>query len=184
MFRFILVIFVLSFITSAHAINKNQIIQSLEKIDNFSFNFEQKINEKTENGQCIIKYPKKIFCSYNDKRGKIIVSNGKSLVIKNRNSGSFYIYPLKKTPLEFILDKKYLINKINNSKLRNIDNKYANFRFVEDENEINIFFDNETYNLIGWQLEDIYQNLNITFISIIEINQKIKDSQFKLPKKD
>ena len=44
---------------------------------------------------------------------KLLVSNGKSLVIKNKNSKNYYIYPLKKTPLEFLLDKKYLISKIN-----------------------------------------------------------------------
>ena len=45
------------------------------------------------------KYPKKIYCEYDNSNKKIIVSNGKSLVIKNRNSGNYSIYPLKKTPL-------------------------------------------------------------------------------------
>mgnify|MGYP006163541513 FL=1 len=42
----------------------------------------------------------------------------------------------------------------------------------------------KTFNLIGWQTEDIYQNLNITFMSQIEINQKINDNIFTLPKND
>ena len=38
-------------------------------------------------------------------------------------------------------------------------------------NEINIFFDYDTYNLIGWQTIDIYQNLSITFLSSVIKNQ-------------
>ena len=70
--------------------------------NNLSFNFIQTINNKTENGKCIIKYPKKIWCEYDNSNKKIIVSNGRSLVIKNRNSGSYYIYPLRKTPIILI----------------------------------------------------------------------------------
>ena len=38
--------------------------------------------------------------------------------------------------------------------------------------------------LVGWQTEDIYQNLTITFISSIKKNQKIDDEIFILPKND
>ena len=47
--------------------------------------------------------------------------------------------------------------------------------------EMNIFFDFQTLNLIGWQTEDIYQNLVITFIHSLEINSKIDEKKFKLP---
>ena len=48
-------------------------------------------------------------------------------------------------------------------------------------NKINIFFDKKTLNLIGWQTEDIYQNLVITYIYKIQYNQKIDKNIFKLP---
>ena len=105
----------------------------------------------------------------------------KSLVIKNQTNNQFYLYPLKKTPLELILDKNYLINQIKNLEGRIIDNKYFNFTISNNNNKINIFFDNQTLNLIGWQTEDIYQNLVITFISDVRINQKIDKNVFKLP---
>ena len=59
--------------------------------------FEQNINGKIENGNCTIEYPKKIFCEYARSNNKILVSNGKSLVIKTRTS--YYRYPLEKTAL-------------------------------------------------------------------------------------
>ena len=38
---------------------KENIILNLQKIDNLTFNFKQKIDEKIEEGKCIIQYPKK-----------------------------------------------------------------------------------------------------------------------------
>ena len=173
--------FLLNFIEPLYASVKDEIINNLIKINNLSFNFKQTIDEKTEEGNCIIEYPKKIFCSYNNLKRKIMVSNGKSLVIKNQTNNQYYRYSLKKTPLELILDKDFLINQIKNLESRDVDGKYINFSIINNNNEINIFFDKKTLNLIGWQTEDIYQNLVITYIYKIKYNQKIKKNIFKLP---
>ena len=173
--------FLLNFIEPLYASVKDEIINNLIKINNLSFNFKQTIGEKTEEGNCIIEYPKKIFCSYNNLKRKIMVSNGKSLVIKNQINNQYYRYSLKKTPLELILDKDFLINQIKNLESRDVDGKYINFSIINNNNEINIFFDKKTLNLIGWQTEDIYQNLVITYIYEIKYNQKIKKNIFKLP---
>ncbi len=174
--------FTLSFNSSALPSIKGEIIAQMRLTQNLSFNFIQTINNKKEDGKCTIKYPKKIWCEYNNSNKKIIVSNGKSLVIKTSNKGSYYLYPLNKTPLEFLLDKEYLISKMNILEPREIDGKYLNFKIVENDNEINVFFDKKSLNLIGWQTQDIYQNLTITFISTIKINQKVDDKIFILPK--
>ena len=149
--------------------------------NNLSFNFKQTINDKNEDGKCIIEYPKKIFCEYNNANKKILVSNGNSLVIKTNNKSSYYRYPLNKTPLEFLLNKEYLISKIEELEPRDIGNKYLNFKIFENNNEINIFFDKKDLNLIGWQTEDIYQNLSITFISSVKKNQEVDNKIFDLP---
>ena len=177
---FFLLIFILSSETFAN--EKEYIIHNLKNIENLTFNFEQNINGKIENGICTIEYPKKIFCSYNLKNKKILVSNGRSLVIKTSNS--YYRYPIEKTPLNLILDKKFVLDKIINLKERIIDNKYVNFNFSEDENKINLFFDKNTYNLIGWQTLDIYQNLSITYMNSIIKNKKLEENLFKLPARD
>jgi outer membrane lipoprotein-sorting protein len=163
---------------------KEQIIQNLKITKNMSFNFEQIIDEKKDKGNCIVQYPKKIYCFYDNKNKKIIVSNGRSLVIKNKTSNQSYIYPLKKTPLNLILDKKFLIDEISKLKPRIIDNEYINFTIEKKNYKINLFFNNRTLNLIGWQTEDIYQNLVVTFIDKIEINKNINQNIFKLPKLD
>jgi len=183
MVKFLIIIFILNFYNSAFSSPKEKIISQMQLTNNLSFNFVQIVNNKKENGKCVMEYPKKIWCEYNNSNKKIIVSNGKSLVIKNRNSGSYYIYPLRKTPLEFLLDKEYLISKINTLEPREIDDKYLNFKIFENNNEINIFFDNKNSSLIGWQTKDVYQNLAVTFISSVKINQKINNKIFILPKK-
>ena len=177
-----LLLFFIFFFTNVLANDKKNIIQNLEKIDNLTFNFEQNINGKIENGNCTIQYPKKIFCKYNLGNKKILVSNGKSLVIKTLSS--YYIYPIEKTPLSLILDKKYIIKKIKNSNENFIDNKFINFRFIENENDISIFFNQKNYNLIGWQTVDVYQNLSITYLSSILLNTEIDKNIFNLPQQN
>ena len=169
MFRILIIFFILGFYNPVFSSTKDKIISQMHLIDNLSFNFIQTIDNNEESGKCVIKYPKKIWCAYNNSTKKIIVSNGKSLVIKTVNKGSYYLYPLSKTPLIFLLDKEYLISKIGNLEPREVENKYLNFRIVENNNIINVFFDKESLNLIGWQTEDIYQNLTITFILLVKL---------------
>tara|TARA_B100000780_G_C21052785_1_gene422845 strand:- start:388 stop:942 length:555 start_codon:yes stop_codon:yes gene_type:complete len=184
MVRFLTVLLVLNFYNPAFSSIKEKVISRLQFTNNLSFDFIQMIDKKKEDGKCIIKYPKKIWCTYNNSSKKIIVSNGKSLVVKNINSGNYFIYPLKRTPLEFLLDKEYLISKINALEPVEIDSKYLHFKIVENNLEINIFFNKKDFNLVGWQTIDIYQNLSVTFISSIKINQEIDDEIFVLPKNE
>ena len=182
MFKVLVIFFILNFNNPVFSSAKEEIISRMQLTNNLSFNFIQTINNKNENGKCIIRYPKKIWCEYDNSNKKIIVSNGKSLVIKTVNTGSYYRYPLNKTPLVFLLDKEYLISKMNTLEPREIDNKYINFTIFENNNEINVFFDMKSLSLVGWQTEDIYQNLAVTFISSVKINQEINDKIFILPK--
>ena len=179
MLKYTIVLMLLFLVTNVNANNRDKIIENLKNIKNLDFNFEQNINGKIENGNCTIEYPKKIFCEYARSNNKILVSNGKSLVIKTLTS--YYRYPLKKTPLNFILDKEFLINKINILEERIVDKTLVNYTIKENDNEINIFFDKKTFDLIGWQNTDIYQNFNITFLSSIRKNRVISKNIFEIP---
>ena len=175
------IFFFIFFFSKASASYKEQIINDLKKINNLTFEFEQRINEKKEKGNCIIEYPKKIFCEYYKSNNKILISNGKSLIVRTDNQGSYYRYQLDKTPLNLILDKEFLINKIVDLDERIVDENYINYTILENDYEINIFFDKQNFNLVGWQTLDIYQNLNITFISNLKKNQNINREKFNLP---
>jgi outer membrane lipoprotein-sorting protein len=179
----ILIVIFFSFNDNLNASNKENIIKNLEDINNLTFNFEQNINGEIETGNCILEYPKKIFCKYMNKNQKILVSNGKSLVIKT-NRPSYYHYPLDKTPLNYILDKKFLLNEIQFLNERIIDEKFINFKILKNDNEINIFFDKKNFFLVGWQIIDLYQNLNITYLSSVKKNTKVNKSLFLIPSQD
>ena len=134
--------------------------------------------------QRVLKFGKIIYCEYNNFNKKLLVSNGKSLVIKNQTSNQYYIYPIEKTALNLILDKDFLLEKMNLSAGKLIDEKYYEFKFIEGNNEINIYFDKISFNIIGWQNIDIYQNLVITYLFDLKINKEIKKNQFKLPRQN
>ena len=179
---YIFIIFLLFFSFGSKASEKDKIIENLRNTENFDFKFEQNINGKIENGICTIKYPKKIFCEYAKSNNKILVSDGRYLVIKTRSS--YYQYLLEKTPLNLILDKSFLIDKIYELNERVIDGNLVNYTITEKDYVINIFFNNQTFDLVGWQNVDMYQNFNITFISEIRKNRIILSDLFKIPKKN
>ena len=145
------------------------------------FNFVQTINGKVEKGKCTVLYPKKIYCEYVGFYNKILVSNGKKLVIQNLKNNQYYIYPIEKTALNLILDKNFLLEKIKKSDGDIIDEKYLRFKFIEGDYQINIFFDIFSHNIIGWQNIDIYQNLVITYLFDLKKNINVTKNQFRLP---
>ena len=178
MLRIVFLIFLISLSNEVSANNKDQIINRLKDTLNLNFDFEQNINGKIEFGSCTIQYPKKMFCAYN-KKNKVIVSNGKSLVIKS--TSSYYRYPLDKTPLNFILDKNFLLKKISELNEENINNSLIKFTIKEDNQSIEIFFDINDYNLIGWQTKDVYQNTAVTLLYSVKSNQIVDEKIFKTP---
>ena len=181
--KYLIFCLIFFFNLNANSSTNQKIINHLENINSLQFKFTQKIdNNKIEKGECIILYPKKIFCEYNDIYNKILVSNGKSLVINSDKIKNYYRYPLDKTPLNFILDKKFLISKMNEAE----DDKnypfYYVFNFEHENNLIRVFFDKESLDLIGWETKDIYQNLIQTFLSEININIDVEEKIFSIQK--
>ena len=175
----ILLIFILS-TTSVNASVKSQIILNLISTENLKFQFQQKINEKIETGNCIISYPKKIFCEYDDFYQKVLVSNGKSLLINSNKNDQFYRYALEKTPLNLILDKEFIIEKIGLMKQEiNINSSYK-FQLDYENLEIAIFFDEKNLNLRGWTTMDIYQNKVETNLSSVETNILVDEKIFDI----
>ena len=163
--KYILIILLILSNSQTSAAIKEKIVGKLYEVNNVTFDFEQNVGGTIENGTCTIQYPKKIFCKYNLGNKKVLVSDGKSLVIKTNTS--YYLYPLDKTPLYFILDKNFV-----------------NYKFKENNTEISIFFDLGTYNLIGWQTLDIYQNITITYLSSIRKNQNLDKNIFLIPNRN
>jgi len=161
---------------------KKDLINKLNQTKTLSFDFEQTIADKTEIGTCFIKYPLLMKCNYKNLKEKIIISNGKTLAVIKKKYKKIYFYPLKSTPLYFILKKDKIINLIKENKLYQTNLKLIKFEFFEkNKNKIEIFFDKNTLNLKGWKTKDNYSN-NVEFkIKNLKINNQIVDEFFQIP---
>ena len=73
---------------------------------------------------------------------------------------------------------------MNSLQERVIDGNLINYKILNKNNELNIFFDNKTFDLIGWQNKDAFQNFNITYLLSIRKNRVISENMFKLPLQD
>ena len=162
------------------ASSKEQIKNKLKETNNMSFKFIQKIEKKTEKGECIISYPKKILCRYDDIYNKILVSNGKSLVINSKKIKNYLRYQLKDTPLNLILDKKFLLNKLDQVETIEENDETFSFKIVHNNNLLNIFFDKNSYEIKGWTTTDIYLNKVETKLSNVETNIMINERIFRV----
>jgi len=118
-----------------------------KNIETLSFNFKQKIAEKEEIGNCFIKYPLLMKCNYQNLKQKIIISNGKTVAIIKKKYKKIYYYPLKSTPLFFILEKEQIINLIRKYQPTEINKDLIKFEFIDKKkNKLKILFDKNSLN--------------------------------------
>ena len=169
----------------AHADLQNNLINKLNKTKTLSFDFKQKISNQEEIGNCFIKYPLLMKCKYQNLKQKIINSNGKTLAIIKKKYKKIYYYPIKSTPLFFLLKKERIINLIRKKLPSEINSSVIEFEFIDKKkNKIIILFDKNSLELRGWKTKDAYSN-DVSFeISNLIINNQIVDSFFKIPKEE
>jgi len=192
----ILFFFLLSVNTSFADLQK-KLINKLTATQTLTFDFEQIIGEKKESGRCFIKYPLLMKCDYKelavlkdsdnrlylkDLKNKTIISNGKSLAIVKKKYKKIYLYPLKSTPLFFILKKEKIIDLIRKSNPSELNSDLIGFIFTDKKtNKVKILFDKNSLELRGWETNDAYSNKVNFEINNLIINNQIVDSFFKIP---
>ena len=163
---------------------KNDIITNLDNIESINFSFVQSTNNKQEIGECLLLFPGKLKCSYNDRYPKELIINGKTLTItikKNKKTNTYY-YPISKSPFLKILDKSELKKIINSSEIEYINSK-INLKYINSTNqEILLLFDKNSFDLLGWLINDQFDNEIKFLIKINSKNDVIKKDTFKHPK--
>jgi outer membrane lipoprotein-sorting protein len=182
LFLKILIAFIIfiNFFLNVQASEKKLIIDRLLEIKNFSFDFEQTTKKKTETGYCLLEFDKKLKCNYNDKLQKEVIINNKTLAILQKKYNKIYYYPVSKSSFLNILSKNKLINLIKKSDLKlskNIELVYLD----ENQKIITVFFEKKSYELIGWVVEDEFQNKIDFSLKIKNINSVVDKNYFKIP---
>ena len=164
---------------------QKNLINKLTATKTLSFDFKQKISDKEEVGKCFIKYPLLMKCNYQNLKQKIIISNGKTVAVVKKKYKKIYYYPIKSTPLFFILKKEKIINLIRKSQPNEINSSLISFEFIDNKtNKVKIFFDKNSLDFKGWETKDAYSN-NVSFvINNLKTNNQIMNSFFKIPKEE
>ena len=173
--------YLLSINISLADLQKN-LINKLTATQTLTFDFKQKIEDKEETGNCFIKYPLLMKCNYKNLKEKTIISNGKTVAIVKKKYKKIYLYPIKSTPLFFILAKEKIIGLIRKTNPIEINSNLVGFIFVDKKtNKVKILFDKNSLELKGWETKDAYSN-KVTFeINNLIINNQILDNFFKIP---
>ena len=170
------------FISISSADLQTKLINKLTATKTLSFDFKQKISDKEETGNCFIKYPLLMRCNYQNIKQKTIISNSKTVAVIKKKYKKIYLYPIKATPLFFILKKEKIINLIRQNKPNKINSNMIEFEFIDQKtNKVKIFFDKNSLNFKGWETRDSYSN-DVSFeIKNLKTNIQIVDSFFKIP---
>tara|TARA_B100000674_G_C37468244_1_gene745781 strand:- start:7 stop:561 length:555 start_codon:yes stop_codon:yes gene_type:complete len=180
--KYIYLLLILIFPLNSIAAPIVEIKNKLNNTKNIYFKFIQKISNKIEKGECRISYPKKIYCKYDDVFEKVLVSNGRSLIINSKKIKDYLRYDIKDTPLNLILDKNFLIKKIDEVGEVKVNNDTFSFKINHKNSLVTIFFDNKNYDIKGWSTVDIYQNKVETILFNVQTNMMIDQSIFRIQK--
>ena len=124
-------------------------------------------------------------CNYQNLKQKTIISNGKKVVVIKKKYKKIYSYPLKLTPLFFILKKEKIINLVRKTQPIEVNSSLIKFEFVDKKNnKVKIFFDKNSLEFRGWKTKDAYSN-NVSFIiNNLKTNDQIMDDFFKIPREE
>jgi len=161
---------------------QKNLINKLTATQTLTFNFKQKIADKEEIGNCFVKYPLLMKCNYKNSKEKTIISNGKTVAIIKKKYKKIYLYPIKSTPLSFILEKEKIIDLIRKSNPSELNSDLIGFIFSDKKtNKVKMLFDKNSLELKGWETNDAYSNKVNFEINNLIINNQIVDDFFKIP---
>ena len=163
---------------------EEKLLNKYKSINTLHFDFIQKIGEKVDFGNCYIKYPLLMKCEY-PKKKKSIIANGKKFAIVKRRYKKIYYYPLKKTPLFYLLKKENILEVIQNYKPKTITSNTIEYELLDNNlNKVNIFFDKNSLIISGWKTTDAYSNEVSFLIKNSKINITINNKIFKIPREE
>jgi len=174
---------------SAKAESNQEIIQKITNkfngINNIQFDFIQTNSGLIEKGSCYLSYTKKLICRYlGDEQKEIIIKNNTLIVIKKKYQKIYY-YRIAKSVFATILDKKKIINQIN--QIQKITIKDNNF-VIEFKNNANagfvrLFINRDTFNIAGWETAGYDQQPTSFIIKNSQTNVNTKE-KFEVPNFD
>ena len=158
---------------------KKNIIDHISNLNTLEFTFKQEINDKIEEGDCLLKFPGKLKCNYYDSKEKELVINNRRLAITQKRYDKTYFYPISKSPFLNILYKEKLLEIVKSGKLQKKNNHLQ--LIYNFQHNITILFDENNFELKGWKILDQYNNRIFFNLRIIAKNANLLEEVFELP---
>jgi len=140
-------------------------------------------NGRQSEGKFYIERPGKVRFDYANAPLRVI-ADGSTVAINNKKLNTWDTYPLSKTPMKLLLDRR-------------IDLSSANIRSVKEEPDlttivmgdrsvfgssyITMMFDPESYDLKQWTIRDQQGKETTVMIYNVKTGGNIQDSAFKIP---
>ena len=170
----------LFFCNQLNASEKNKIIENFKRINSLKFNFTQLSSDGQENGNCILIYPKKMRCIYEDQKKEIIIKDD-YLYLINKEENKNYTYNIKDTPLGVMLDKESLIEKLLNIEKFDISNNFIIATVdISSTESVDIYFELKNFTILGWRIKNYDKSTLEFMMKNIKINV-ISDEKFQIP---
>jgi len=150
-----ILIIIILFISISKYVYSNEIkriIEKLEETKNLKFDFTQTLEKSIETGNCILEFPNKFLCHYNELYGKkILVDNGILYLVDELNIKSSQ--NINGTPFLFLTDKNQIINALKEIKDFKTNENHIIIRINFSKNEIiDLYFDQKDYLVSGWKV--------------------------------
>ncbi len=140
-------------------------------------------NGEQTSGTFHLERPGKLRFDYEDPSPLLLISNGKTVGVRNSRLGTWSYIPLSKTPLKLLLDDRLDIND-NSIRSVSIDTDITTIVLGDErifgDAEITLLFDPESQDLRQWTIKDAQGKETSVMIFNVEKNVSIPGSLFKL----
>ena len=185
-----LVVAAMSFTTASFADAKKDAIEAISNhfktVPTMTGEFVQfGPNGEQTGGKFLIKRPGKIRFNYEEPSPITVVSNGKTLAVKNKKLKTTNYYPLRKTPLSLLLSNKI---KINDKSIRSVEagkdvtTVVMGDKKIFGDSEITLLFDPQNQDLRQWTIKDAQGKETSVMIFNVKKNVKISNTKFAVNK--
>ncbi|MGI9402054.1 MAG: outer-membrane lipoprotein carrier protein LolA [Rhizobiaceae bacterium] len=139
-------------------------------------------NGEQSGGVFYIERPGKIRFNYESPAAIEVISNGKTVAIHNKKLNTWDFYPLSKTPLKLLLDKKL---EVDSEAIRDIVSEpdlttiVMGDEQIFGDSEITLMFDPLSYDLRQWTIKDTAGKETSVMVFNITKNVRISEKFFK-----
>jgi len=155
--------FFISFSKDSYSNEIQKIIKKIEETKNLKFDFIQTLDKSIETGNCLLVFPNKFLCNYNEFNGKkILIDNNILYLVDELNNKSSQ--NIAGTSFLFLTDKNEIIKALKEIQDYQINENRILIKINFSQNEtIDLYFDQKTHLVYGWKVIN-YDGTSLEFI--------------------